>query len=366
MNKEIRKPLNWDDFEDLCKMIWKYEYKCDDIIRNGRSGQAQHGVDVSGYYKNVDGYFGIQCKGKYAYDETKILTVEEVANEIEKAKTFEPELKKFIFTTTANKDAKIERYIRQKDVESRKQGLFSISLFSWEDLTDLINHHKAVYDYYVVGKLHSSSYSIDVKIDDNPCMKDTPYIVRPKYIDKTIKHLYRPNPLEQKRDNFYFQIDKKNPVISAVTAITGTPIKENCVEIELNISNVGSGAFTNCNYGFTVVNVNLLFDGPPSLVSNLIRDVEFKGILNHINTGITYSNKIYLEFPEKLDSINELPKYVEIDWYFTSNEHTRISSGKLYVRVDPLIVKKEFIHYDALPGEESVENYIEAYYEKSN
>ena len=119
MKKTMAKPVNWQDFEDLCKKIWKYEYKCTDIKRNGRSGQEQNGVDVSGFSDDLDGHFGIQCKGKDDYTNAN-LTEKEIVTEIEKAKTFIPKLKKFIFATTANKDAKIEQFIREKDVESRK------------------------------------------------------------------------------------------------------------------------------------------------------------------------------------------------------------------------------------------------------
>ena len=44
--------------------------------------------------------------------------------EIKKALTFEPKLKLLFYATTANKDARIEGYIRKKDVESRAKEFF--------------------------------------------------------------------------------------------------------------------------------------------------------------------------------------------------------------------------------------------------
>lgn len=41
-----------------------------------------------------------------------------------------------VFATTANKDVKIEGYIRKKDIENRAKGLFAIDIASWEDIVD--------------------------------------------------------------------------------------------------------------------------------------------------------------------------------------------------------------------------------------
>ena len=83
------------------------------LKKNGRAGQNQHGVDIYGIPKNEVQYFGIQCKGKDEYTKA-ILTEKEIIAEIEKAKTFKPKLKKLYFTTTANKDERIEEFVRLK------------------------------------------------------------------------------------------------------------------------------------------------------------------------------------------------------------------------------------------------------------
>ena len=56
----IQKPVNWQDFESLCKKLWGEIWGCSDTIKkNGRSGQAQHGVDVYGIPKGETMYYGI-------------------------------------------------------------------------------------------------------------------------------------------------------------------------------------------------------------------------------------------------------------------------------------------------------------------
>jgi hypothetical protein len=65
MEKSLRKPENWQDFETLCKKLWGEVYGCPhQIKKNGRPGQSQNGVDLSCVPKNEDGYYGIQCKKK--------------------------------------------------------------------------------------------------------------------------------------------------------------------------------------------------------------------------------------------------------------------------------------------------------------
>ena len=69
----------------------------------------------------------------------KQFTEGEIVSEIEKAKSFQPRLKKLYFATTALKDVKIETLVRKINIENLKNQLFEIHLFSWEDIVDLID-----------------------------------------------------------------------------------------------------------------------------------------------------------------------------------------------------------------------------------
>ena len=186
MKKTMRKPEHWQDFEDLCKKLWGEIWACPSIKKNGRVGQSQHGVDVYGVPKGEIDYCGIQCKGKDDYTNAQ-LTEDEIDQEIQKALTFEPKLKRFIFATTANKDAKIETYIRKKDVESRTHGDFSIELYSWEDIVDLIEENKNTYEWYVNGRGFVGRKSLLVKIND----VENDLVLTPRYTKKIIKRVRR-------------------------------------------------------------------------------------------------------------------------------------------------------------------------------
>lgn len=161
MKKQLPKPENWQDFESLCKKlwgeVWKVPYK---IKKNGRNGQAQKGVDIYAIPKNKKGYWGIQCKGKDEYTNSK-LTKKEIDLELEKVKKFLPKLDVFIFATTSNKDSEIEEYIRIKDIENKEKNSFEILLFCWEDIVDLIEENRDVYNFY----MHSNKYKLNHDFD---------------------------------------------------------------------------------------------------------------------------------------------------------------------------------------------------------
>lgn len=164
MKQQLRKPENWQDFEELCQVLWGDIWQCPEIRRNGRSGQKQDGIDIYGIPKGEMGYYGIQCKGKDENLNAK-LSENEVDREIEKAKSFKPKLRKLYFATTSNKDVYIEEYVRIKDIECREQGLFEVHLFSWEDIVNLIDQSQRAHDWYVKKlkfKLHfSASFTFD-------------------------------------------------------------------------------------------------------------------------------------------------------------------------------------------------------------
>lgn len=132
ISQTLRKPANWQDFESLC-LLWREEWRSDDIKKNGRNGQSQKGVDICGHREGENEYSGIQCICKSG---NKALTTdeidEEIDEEIDNAIEFKPALKRLIFATTADKDAPIEEYVRIKDDENRKKGLFSIDIKSWQ------------------------------------------------------------------------------------------------------------------------------------------------------------------------------------------------------------------------------------------
>ncbi|WDO14532.1 hypothetical protein MH928_07500 [Flavobacterium sp. WW92] len=165
MKKAISKPENWQDFETLCKKLWGEIWGIPSVIKkNGRLGQNQFGVDIYGVPKGETNYWGIQCKGKDEYSNAK-LSQNEIENEILKATNFRPSLAVYIIATTANKDSKIEEFIRIKNFENQSKNLFEIHLFCWEDIVDLLEENQDILNFYLKGT-HKTKFDFKVSFND--------------------------------------------------------------------------------------------------------------------------------------------------------------------------------------------------------
>lgn len=189
MEKQIRKPQNWQDFETLCKKLWGEVWDCKETIKkNGRLGQSQYGVDVYGIPRGKNRYYGIQCKGKDEYTHSQ-LTKDEINVEISKARRFSPTLEVFIIAATSNKDAVLEEYVRTKNIESRNANGFGIEVFFWEDIVDLINDNRSTFQWYVRDQHYNDVRDVDIYLNDFNVNKLT---LEPRFKKKVIKHIVLP------------------------------------------------------------------------------------------------------------------------------------------------------------------------------
>ena len=185
MQKTLRKPENWQDFENLCKKLWGELWGIPHKIKkNGRLGQVQHGVDVYGIPKGEIGHWGIQCKGKNDNYLNSKLTKKEIDREIDSAKNFSPKIEVFIIATTQSKDAVIEQYVRERDVESRSVGGFEIILFCWEDIVDLIQENREALNWYLQINNFREKYDFDVSFANGT----NEIILNPKFLKLTTKY----------------------------------------------------------------------------------------------------------------------------------------------------------------------------------
>jgi hypothetical protein len=126
-------PSDWQAFERMCHALWTHIWEDPNTQMNGRSGQAQYGVDVYGTAKGADRISGVQCKGKDGSYGSKA-TEKELRREVEKAKRFQPPLETFIFATTSPNDAELQRVARSITEEHRKAGLFAVQVLGWGEI----------------------------------------------------------------------------------------------------------------------------------------------------------------------------------------------------------------------------------------
>lgn len=187
---QIRKPENWQDFEKLCKKLWGEIWQCPDTIQlNGRSGQKQNGIDVYGIPKGKSAYYGIQCKAKDEYTEAK-LTPSIIDEEIQKAKLFQPQLERMIFATTANKDVSIEEYVRKKNLDNKKEGLFEVYISSWEDIVDLMEAHIDTYNWYLNNCQYKDTSDVNISFINGT----EQFVIQPQYIRTTTCTVLKKTP----------------------------------------------------------------------------------------------------------------------------------------------------------------------------
>jgi hypothetical protein len=147
---QIPPPKSWQEFEELCSDLWGKVFDSPNTELNGRTGQSQCGVDVSGLKGGSANWFGVQCKGKDGrYGDHHQVTKQELIDEVAKAKMFTPAISHFILATTAPNDVKIQQVARNITAEHAKHGLFIVQVKSWDEiLRDLAKYQELVKKYY--------------------------------------------------------------------------------------------------------------------------------------------------------------------------------------------------------------------------
>lgn len=144
LDKQIAPPAGWDKFEDLCRALFAAVFGNPLAMRNGRSGQPQHGVDVYVELPNEPGgWVGIQCKGKESGYGAKA-TAKEFDAELAKADQFEPRLSRWIFVTTAPDDGALQAHVRKVSKARTSAGTFPVEVLGWRSLQSLIAQHEKV------------------------------------------------------------------------------------------------------------------------------------------------------------------------------------------------------------------------------
>ena len=154
---ERRIPPLVDDkkFEQLCRDLWRRAWNDPHAECNGRSGQKQNGVDVFGRPDKGSEYAGVQCKA------VETLTEGEIREEVEKAKSFTPSLRELIIATTVPRDVHHQAVARHLTLENNAEGLFPVSICSWNDILEMLDEHPdLVTKYLEVDQLQGSSVTM--------------------------------------------------------------------------------------------------------------------------------------------------------------------------------------------------------------
>ncbi|HDR2861748.1 TPA: restriction endonuclease [Enterobacter asburiae] len=139
---EYAPPRSWEQFEELCADLFEVMWSDPNLVRHGRAGQVQNGVDI---IAAKGGLFpiGLQCKKKTNWPE-KELKLSEVISEIDKAEKFTPSLKEFYILTTASSNAKLQKEIRKLNDSRGKKDTFLVHVLFWGDIVRKISLYPLV------------------------------------------------------------------------------------------------------------------------------------------------------------------------------------------------------------------------------
>ena len=125
-------PRSWEQFEELCADIFQSAWRDPALVRHGRAGQRQNGVDIVA--RNGALYpIGLQCKKRSKWPVSR-LTTKQIDAEIKEALNFSPALKAFYILTTAPDDATLLDHVRKINVEHEKKKLFEVALLGWGEI----------------------------------------------------------------------------------------------------------------------------------------------------------------------------------------------------------------------------------------
>ena len=151
-NLNFPPPTDHQEFERLVADIAGPVLHTPHVQLNGRSGQAQAGVDVS--VTTRDGALvGIQCKLT-----EKSLTLGTVSAEIEKARGYLPPLSRLIIATTARADVLLQQGVRELPSER-----FTVEVWSWDDINNHINRLPGVAIPYAEHVLMGSAEDAELE-----------------------------------------------------------------------------------------------------------------------------------------------------------------------------------------------------------
>lgn len=139
---EYPPPRSWEQFEELCADLFETMWSDPGLVRHGRAGQAQCGVDIIAARGGISPV-GLQCKKKSRWP-VKKLSIKEVDSEIEEAEKFSPKLKEFYILTTAAPDAALQQHVRILNGARRKQNKFLVEILFWPEIVRRVARYDQV------------------------------------------------------------------------------------------------------------------------------------------------------------------------------------------------------------------------------
>lgn len=138
-NFSLPPPRGWEDFEDLCRDLWRLIWNDPNTTKYGSRGQVQNGVDILGRPDRGSEWAGIRCRVSSTLAERNIIEA------VERAKAFKPEISSFTIATTSPRDANLQAIARRVS----ENAPFTITLAFWDDIVARLPAYPEIADKYI-------------------------------------------------------------------------------------------------------------------------------------------------------------------------------------------------------------------------
>lgn len=136
----INPPTSDEVFEELCLALLKRHWEREGLERFGKKGERQFGVDILDVFGQSPLY-AAQCKSKEAW---KTLEPAEIRGEVDKAKQFPSKLDHYAILTSAKVSTAAQLAVQAINQEHRAAGLFTVEVFHWNRISDLIRQYPEI------------------------------------------------------------------------------------------------------------------------------------------------------------------------------------------------------------------------------
>jgi hypothetical protein len=140
IKKQWQVPKYWQDFEEMCWLLYKARFPHHQVHRYGRSGQMQHGVDIAVSPDRRE-WIGIQCKLKSELRGSS-LSESEIVEEHGKSRKYEPALSRLYIVTSCARDKDVQDLAAK--ISDSFQSKHPVEVFFWDDVEDWLEGHREV------------------------------------------------------------------------------------------------------------------------------------------------------------------------------------------------------------------------------
>jgi tetratricopeptide (TPR) repeat protein len=157
----INPPESEVEFEKLCLALLKRHWNRRGLERFAKKGEEQFGVDIFDTL-GEDPFYAAQCKLK---EQTKSLDPAEIRAEVAKAKTFPSKLDHYAILTTGKVSGAAQLAIQAINKENRAEGIFTVELFTWDKITELIRQYPEIEQQFYGGLYSEQVAVVNTKLD---------------------------------------------------------------------------------------------------------------------------------------------------------------------------------------------------------